>query len=322
MANFSLDFSMLSDSDDPDLAYMFEDVDDSVPKFEPDEGAVFFYPLEVIIIEWLILVVCILGLVGNGMVIFLVGFRVKKNRFIAYILNLTIADLGVLVFRVLCFYIIFFEEVVFPLQSIYFQGFLVSYNTGIFLLTAIGIERCVFLLNPVWHRNHRPSYLTPLVCGLLWAVSMLLNSALLLVTIFSYLDGYHITPVYQFYVTGILFLPMIITTIILFRKLNSKSQQLQQGKHLMTIAVTLLFSIFFSLPMNIIYFVNRSFYQYEFYLTELGFLCAVINCSVNPLIYYLVGRRKGAQPREGFKIVLQRVFNEEESNASPIILPS
>ncbi|XP_054841886.1 proto-oncogene Mas-like [Eublepharis macularius] len=41
-------------------------------------------------------------------------------------------------------------------------------------------------------------------------------------------------------------------------------------------------------------------------------LCAFLNSCVNPMIYYMVGRKKGAQRRENLKVILQRAFKEEK----------
>ncbi|KFZ67106.1 Proto-oncogene Mas, partial [Podiceps cristatus] len=44
------------------------------------------------------------------------------------------------------------------------------------LLTAISIERCLSVLCPIWCRSHRPKYLSGIISGMLWVLSLLLNT--------------------------------------------------------------------------------------------------------------------------------------------------
>uniref|UniRef100_A0ACB8FDM6 Uncharacterized protein n=1 Tax=Sphaerodactylus townsendi TaxID=933632 RepID=A0ACB8FDM6_9SAUR len=91
----------------------------------------------------ILVLICLSGAVGNGVVIRLLGFHIKKNPFIIYILNLAVADLGVLVsatFHAVNFLLIFHYG--FRITYALFMAlFLLTYSTSQFLLTAISIDR-------------------------------------------------------------------------------------------------------------------------------------------------------------------------------------
>ncbi|XP_059577308.1 mas-related G-protein coupled receptor member H-like [Alligator mississippiensis] len=113
-------------------------------------------------------------MVGNGIVIWFLGFRIKRNAFSIYILNLAAADFGYL----LCIAV---ETVQYLMQfniGVQFGIFLFLdlfvYGTGLYLLTTISIERCLSVLFPVWFRCHRPKHLSSIMSALLWALSFLI----------------------------------------------------------------------------------------------------------------------------------------------------
>lgn len=52
--------------------------------------------LTAVIIDSVTLLLCLFGLLGNGIVLWLLGFHIKRNPFTMYILNLAAADFGCL----------------------------------------------------------------------------------------------------------------------------------------------------------------------------------------------------------------------------------
>ncbi|XP_029143037.1 mas-related G-protein coupled receptor member H-like, partial [Protobothrops mucrosquamatus] len=179
-----------------------------------------------------LLIICSIGVPLNGIVIWLLGFQMKRNPFTVLILNLAIADFGFLILMtVYCIddFIHILQSRI--LQKIFFSLSDVTYINGLFLLTAISIDRCVAVLFPIWHRCSRPKYLSPAVCIFLWIFSSLLTENL--------------------------------------------------------------------------FDAN----ELDFYLSP----SASLNSSINPVIYFLVGRKKRPQSRESIKVIFQRVFREDEA---------
>ncbi|XP_015275524.1 PREDICTED: mas-related G-protein coupled receptor member H-like [Gekko japonicus] len=263
-----------------------------------------------------ILVICIFGAVGNGIVIWLLGFFIKRNPFSTYILNLAVADFGVLLaatFLVVGYWIVFVHAT----HAIFFIFFfiflfLATYSSSQFLLTAISIDRCVAVFFPLWHRCHRPPHLSTIVCALIWVLSFLLT-AITYTLMFLYSHDKNIEQSYQFFVNSLLCLPVItIATLALFIKVCLKARQHRRGKLLTIILLTLLFFLLFAFPLNVIEILSI-FNYLPIYLTHSALLLACLNSSVNPAIYILVGRQGKSRQRENMKMVFQKVFKEEET---------
>ncbi|NWY90895.1 MRGRH protein, partial [Loxia curvirostra] len=103
-------------------------------------------------IDGVTLLICLCGLAGNGAVLWLLGFHIRRNPITVYILNLAVADFTFLLFMVPSSLLYLLEDVsYFPVVSLkYLRSLLLlsllSYNMGLYLLTAISIERCSSIL--------------------------------------------------------------------------------------------------------------------------------------------------------------------------------
>ncbi|XP_015680470.1 proto-oncogene Mas-like [Protobothrops mucrosquamatus] len=271
------------------------------------------------LIDGFIVLICILGLVGNGRTIYLLAFSIKRNSFTTYILNLSIADFGVLASLIMAEIFVTVltlnqrTYVVDTFFFLFFELFFFTYSASQFLLTAISLDRCVAVLFPLWHRCHRPPYLSTLVCGLIWILSFLLSA---MHFILHQTKTFGSSPLlYQLIVNGLLCTPlMAMSTVTLWIHMRSKSQH-SQRKLLTTIFLALLFFLLFSFPMNVFYVIDY-FDTYNLLLMTIGIGCASLNSSINPLLYFFVGRKqKGKdQPRASYKVALQRVFKDEKGS--------
>ncbi|XP_061463872.1 mas-related G-protein coupled receptor member H-like isoform X1 [Rhineura floridana] len=265
------------------------------------------------------IIICILGLWGNGTVIWLLGFCIKRNSFTTYILNLAIADFGLLTTTFIRGIQVMGGYFYIPLLSVILLDiFVFMYNTGQFLLTAISISRCVSVLFPLWHRCHRPPLLSTTVCALIWGLSFLLPG--IHFTLFlAKLETDEIIFL-QLVVNGFLCLPLMTTsTLILFIKVCFKSQQQKKGKLLIAILLTLFFFIIFSFPLNALFITVFVFHSEPPYILFYSDLYACLNSSVNPLIYFLVGRQKRGRPRKSMKAILQNIFKEDENSTVEVV---
>uniref|UniRef100_A0A8C6YE60 G-protein coupled receptors family 1 profile domain-containing protein n=1 Tax=Naja naja TaxID=35670 RepID=A0A8C6YE60_NAJNA len=253
------------------------------------------------------------GVPLNGIVIWLLGFQIKRNPFTVLILNLAISDFGFLIFAALYSMGNFIAAQSFRNLAIFYL-FDATYINGLFHLTVISIDRCVAVLFPMWYHYSRPKHLSLVVCALLWIFSFLL------VGIGSNIQNLVFEDVpwdFDLTVTAVLCLPLSTTsTLILFIKICLKSQQVKRGNLLVTILITLLCFLILTLPLYIYLFsilfhgTNDTSHNFQSFLYFI--LCACLNSSVNPVIYFLVGRKKQAQSRESIKAIFQRAFQEDE----------
>ncbi|XP_028594324.2 proto-oncogene Mas-like [Podarcis muralis] len=277
-------------------------------------------PIAVIILYFLIIVISIFGLMGNGTVIWFLGFCMKRNPFTTFILHLAVADLGALMslssLSIMTILNLFsFLPLYSNLLIVFNYLLLFMYNTGQYLLTAISMDRCVSAVFPLWHRCHRPPHFSTLVCATIWIISFLLTVISMILFIFTLT----MDPLfYLFLMNAILCLPlMTVSTLVLFLKVYFRSQLRNKGKALTAILLALLFFLFLAFPLTCIvlicFFTPVIDYKLQFVAISVGFLCSCLNSSINPLIYFLIGRNKRARSRESMKVILQRLFKEEEN---------
>ncbi|NXW89513.1 MRGRD protein, partial [Alopecoenas beccarii] len=106
-----------------------------------------------LIMAFLCTVICLCGLVGNMLVVWFLGFQMKKSPFTVYVLNLAIADFSLLLFLFVIFMLHIFPNFTCVFSSKYGLSldvmpilFLFWYFASMYLLTAISIERCLSAL--------------------------------------------------------------------------------------------------------------------------------------------------------------------------------
>ncbi|NXS92909.1 MRGRD protein, partial [Jacana jacana] len=97
--------------------------------------------------------ICLCGLVGNMVVMWFLGFHMKRNPFTVYVLNLAIADFSLLLFllAILTLFIIstlnYIHSRKYDLSYyVLMILFLFFYYASMYLLTAMSIERCLSVL--------------------------------------------------------------------------------------------------------------------------------------------------------------------------------
>ncbi|XP_066510868.1 chemerin-like receptor 1 [Hoplias malabaricus] len=101
--------------------------------------------------------ICILGIAGNGVVIWITGFKMKKSVISTLYLSLAISDL------IFCCTLPFGvahkikNEWVFGSFMCEFRYFIKYFNmySSIFILVIISLDRCVIVMFPVWVQNKR-----------------------------------------------------------------------------------------------------------------------------------------------------------------------
>ncbi|XP_060099089.1 mas-related G-protein coupled receptor member H-like [Heteronotia binoei] len=264
-----------------------------------------------LIIYSFVFVICIFGFVGNGIVIWFLGFCMKRNAFTIYILNLAVADFGVFISVVLRCLIQFYLPA--PLLVFYTFEYLftIMFCTSQFLLTVISIDRCVSVFFPLWHRCHRPPHLSITVCALIWLLNSLFCGIQILSKVWELFD--FDLPLFQFFMNAVLCFPLLtVSTLTLLLKVCCKPKQHKRGKLLTVILVTLLVFLIVAFPFNVVVLHNYLSASLSVSLFYYGFFCASLNSGINPLIYFLVGKKKKGRVRENIKAIFQRVFKEDE----------
>ncbi|XP_072535119.1 chemerin-like receptor 1 [Salminus brasiliensis] len=121
----------------------------------------------------------VLGVVGNGVVIWVSGFRMKKTVNTVWFLNLAVAD--------------FLFTAFLPLSVAYtamgfhwpFGRFMCKLNStlsflnmfaSVYILMVISVDRCVSVVRPIWAQNHRSVGRASVLSLVVWVFALLLSS--------------------------------------------------------------------------------------------------------------------------------------------------
>ena len=120
--------------------------------------------------------ICVAGLVGNGMVIFVVLTYAKmKTVTNMYILNLAIADLCFLVGLPFLIVTAIMERWIFGyvMCKIFYIQTSINWFTSVFTLTVMSADRYLAVCHPVSSMRYRAPIVSRLVCVVVWTASLL-----------------------------------------------------------------------------------------------------------------------------------------------------
>ncbi|PKK29389.1 mas-related G-protein coupled receptor member H-like [Columba livia] len=279
-----------------------------------------------LIMAFVCVVICLFGLLGNMLVVWFLGFQMKKSPFTVYVLNLAIAD-----FSLLLFLLVILTLFIIPNFSCVFSSeydltldvmpilFLFWYFASMYLLTAISIERCLSGLFPIWYRYRRPRHLSGIVCGVLWALAGLFVSLLVIcnrTSVHTYLEVLNFVCIGNSFIFSLL---PLFSNLFLFIKLRCVSQRRRPGRLYIAILLSAIFLFLFGFPLNVAILLGP-FYLQSFYL-PVSYLLSSLNSSVNPLIYFLVGSCQKCHFHGSLKDAFRRVFEEKVKNEEKIHVP-
>ncbi|KAL0193775.1 hypothetical protein M9458_012071 [Cirrhinus mrigala] len=179
-------------------------------------------------------IIFLLGIIGNGAVIWITGFKMKKSVNTTWYLSLALSDF------IFCATLPFTMDYIvknnwnFGLFMCKFTAFVMSLNmySSIFILVIISVDRCITVKFPVWAQNQRTVRKASLVVVLAWLVSSLLSippakfreiKNATTVKCYNNFEGHHKTVVFTRFTFGFLipFLTIFTCYSILIRKLRA-----------------------------------------------------------------------------------------------------
>ncbi|XP_063309135.1 mas-related G-protein coupled receptor member D-like [Pelobates fuscus] len=277
---------------------------------------------------------CLFGMIGNAIVFRHTCFTMKKNKYIVYIINLVVADFIHLVFCAIVMLLYINDEVgvnqkfigrelLLKVSEIFFNG---SRYSGMFFLTAISMERCISAVWTLWYQVHCSRNLS----------SSLYISLYIFFWIFGFTKSiaeniicsekeffYQTDPCtglrIMVFITDIcICLPlMIFSSLILIIKLKKTFRQQYPPRLYIVIIASVIFFVLSVTPIDFLWFLTY-FQIVPWDIEKLSLLfvsiyCTILNSSINPYIYFLVGR-KWKRKSHSIKDALQRAFNEEDGN--------
>ncbi|XP_016008217.2 proto-oncogene Mas [Rousettus aegyptiacus] len=273
------------------------------------------------VVHWVIMSLSPLGFVENGILLWFLCFRMRRNPFTVYITHLSVADISLL----FCIFILTVDYALdYELSSGYYYTivtlsvtFLFGYNTGLYLLTAISVERCLSVLYPIWYRCHRPKHQSACVCTLLWALSCLVTSMEYVMCIDREGQSHSRSDcraviIFIAVLSFLVFTPlMVVSSTILVVKIRRNAWASHSSKLYMVITVTIVIFLIFAMPMRLLYLMYYEHWSAWGSFHHVSLLFSTINSSANPCIYFFVGSSRKKRFKESLKVVLTRAFKDE-----------
>ncbi|MEE6519211.1 hypothetical protein FKM82_030819 [Ascaphus truei] len=298
----------------------------------------------------------LLGVVGNGLVIWITGFRMKKTVNTTWFLNLALAD--------------FIFTLFLPMTIVYtalglhwpFGNFMCKFISSlsmlnmfasVFFLTVISVDRCVSVVFPVWAQNHRNTRLATIVAVITWTLALILcspslafrdtffNNRTKLTTCFNnyafsldskdpYIQNVrqmrHKAMVITRFLVGFLipFLIIVVCYGILITMLK-KNRLVACSKKPLRVIIAVVVTFFlcwfpyhvFSL-LELTYHARNNCSSFRAVLigTSLATSLAFINSCVNPILYVFIGRNAQHRIRKSVLQVIESALKDEPTRAS------
>lgn len=276
-----------------------------------------------------IFAVCLFGMLGNGVAFWFLSFRIPRNKFTIYIINLIIADFMYLFFNAMLM-VLQIDQLMdmhpnFPgmksvilVFEIFYDG---AYQAGMYFLLAISIERCLSVFYPIWYRCRRPKHQSLIICLIMWFIAFLescLNNLICSAEAFS-AGAVKCTGVQfmTFILSIVISLPlMLLSSTILLIKIQNTSIRCRPPKLYITIIISVFVFLVACVPIKFMWLLMylkrlpNGFQSVHFFFASI--MCTVLGSSINPYIYFLIGRQKKQKFRQSIHSALKHVFHVEE----------
>ncbi|KAG7242009.1 hypothetical protein INR49_024627, partial [Caranx melampygus] len=295
----------------------------------------------------------IFGVLGNGVVIWVTGFKMKKTVNTVWFLNLAVAD--------------FLFTAFLPLSVTYtalgfhwpFGNFMCKLNSGItylnmfasiYILVVISVDRCVSVVWPVWAQNHRNVRKASYVSLGVWVLALILSAPYVVFrdTAPSLLSEEYIICFNNFVLSNNLtqsvidlanlrhqamtltrfflgfFIPFTVIVssyaVIMHRLRRNRTLSSQSSRPFKIIAAVIITFFLCWAPFHImqlielVHFTVSPTFEYAVRIgIPIATSLAFVNSCLNPLLYVLMGQDFKDKVRKSILTVLETVFQEEVS---------
>ncbi|XP_026995292.2 C3a anaphylatoxin chemotactic receptor-like [Tachysurus fulvidraco] len=250
-------------------------------------------------------IIVLLGIAGNGLVIWIAGFKIKKTVNAVWYLSLAVSDFLFCAFLPLSVVYIIRGEWEFGSFMCKFASFILTLNmfSSIFLLLIISVDRCVLVMFPVWAQNMRNLRRALVMVLLAWIGSALLS---LPMAIFQQLDKKHkkcfsnyqkdeehIAVTICRFIFGFVIPFLFIITCYFFIIRKLRSNQMARSKKPFKVMTTLIVAFFICwMPYHIFKLLELNV-DYEHVIPtgqKFGITLASANSFMNPLLYAFMGK--------------------------------
>ncbi|KAL6471521.1 hypothetical protein MHYP_G00201710 [Metynnis hypsauchen] len=287
-------------------------------------------------------VIYILGVIGNGLVVYVTGFKMKKTVNTVWFLNLALADILFILF--LIFDIVnISRNFEWPfgdfMCKFYSLVSVLNMFASIFLLTAISLDRCLSTWLVVWVQNKRTPVKAKISCFFIWLASICCSLPYCIYRKVEFIErrqasyciqdidlaAYKRRVIFRF-VVGFLIPLLIITGSYMAIGVRVRRLRQRTPKSFRTIIAVILAFFFCWLPFHIYFFIELwaretvlrneevNIEDFKRVLDTVGpFIAslAFFNSCLNPILYVFMCEEFKAKLRQSLVAVFESAFAEE-----------
>ncbi|KAL3980909.1 PRA1 family protein 1 [Sarotherodon galilaeus] len=273
--------------------------------------------------------IIIVGTLGNALVIYVTGFKMKKTVNSIWFLNLAIADFLFTAF--LMFSVISLSQS----HRWPFGQFVCKLNTfvsvvnmfaSIFTLTAISLDRCLSIWVVVWAQNKRTVCKAQIICVGIWVIAAICSTPYatfrtVLERNGTYYCGYSMTPeqewslhIFRFLMGFVIpFLVIVISYVAI--GIRAMRMQRTRRRRSRRIIFSIIFAFFICwLPFHVFSFIDTSNPDLRTIVRIMGPLTvslAFLNSCLNPILYVFMCEEFMKKLRQSICFVLESALAED-----------
>ncbi|XP_065136691.1 C3a anaphylatoxin chemotactic receptor-like [Paramisgurnus dabryanus] len=273
-------------------------------------------------------VTLVIGVIGNGLVIFVTGYKMKTTVNSIWFLNLAIADFLFITFLV-------YEIVVVFENSIYLQsnkllaacwifGVVLNIFASVFFLTVISVDRCLCTWFIVWVQNKRTLDKARIISLFVWILSICCSIPFGITEyVYEAENAINVILSLQTYIFIVGFVIPFIIIAFSYIAIGVRVKRLKTGKNLrpfrVIISVILAFFIcWFPFHVRYLCFISAVKYNWSDSLREklnaaAPFVdcLAYLNSCLNPILYVFMCDEYKKKLKKSLLLVFEAAFTEE-----------
>ncbi|XP_042627700.1 C3a anaphylatoxin chemotactic receptor-like [Cyprinus carpio] len=256
----------------------------------------------------------VVGLIGNGLVIFLTGCRMKTTINSIWFINLAIADFIFMLSSIIDLLSALGHWHPYLMKGILQITLTLNLFSSIFFLVVISLDRCLCTWMAVWAKNKRTLLKARIICIIIWVSSIGCSFPSFTVNMFT-----RASLITYDFIVGFLIPFLIIASS--YTAIGVRIKRLKRVKQLrmyrVIITVTLAFFIcWFPYHVCQIYFItaaksrndNKAFFL-AVIVVSIYLVC--LNSCLNPILYVFMCDEYKKKLKQSLLLVLETAFAED-----------
>ncbi|XP_073425960.1 chemerin-like receptor 1 [Dendrobates tinctorius] len=277
-------------------------------------------------------VFCLLGTIGNGLVIWFGFFRMKKTVNVVWFLSLAIADF----FFVLLYSVNIIQQILTNwskfLCKLMRLLFFLNTSVSVLQLTVISLDRCICVVFPVWCHNHRRPRLAIIIALIIWLFSFSLATPNIIyadtvniykgkLCIFDIDESIYIKKTVLGFVFYFLLPFIIIASCYIVIVLHMRRKRIfTSSKPFKSMAAIIIAFFICWFPTYLISFfwifgTIHSHFSLVYYGNYTAIVLIIMNSCINPILYVFIGRDFKEKCCSSFQVTFEKAFLEDEEKA-------